>query len=66
MHLQLSSNADQCATDSSTAVFPVRFLVQAMVLFKESLSQWIPVRKDGTESAQGQSPMDALAMLLKN
>ena len=40
-------------SDSPTAVFPVRFLVQAMVLFKESLAQWAPIRKDGTENTQG-------------
>lgn len=34
--------------DSPNAVFPVRFLVQAMVLFRESLAQWTPVRRDGT------------------
>ncbi|THH02435.1 hypothetical protein EW026_g424 [Hermanssonia centrifuga] len=34
------------------AVFPVRFLVQAMALFKDSLAQWAPVRKDGSENVQ--------------
>ena len=33
--------------DSSTAVYPVRFLVQAMVLFKENLAKWTPFRKGG-------------------
>lgn len=41
--------------DSPTAVFPLRFLVQAMVLFKESLAQWAPVRKDGTENVHGRT-----------
>ncbi|KAF9226602.1 ARM repeat-containing protein [Gyrodon lividus] len=33
--------------DSSAAVYPVRFLVQAMVLFKENLARWTPFRKGG-------------------
>ncbi|KAJ7094628.1 armadillo-type protein [Mycena belliarum] len=36
--------------DSREAVYPVRFLVQGMVLFKENLGQWRPLRKDGTEN----------------
>lgn len=40
-------------TDTPYAVFPVRFLVQAMLLFKESLAQWAPVKKDGTQNANG-------------
>lgn len=46
-----NSPSDQVA-DDPTAVFPVRFLVQAMVLFKESLAQWTPMRKDGSSSEQ--------------
>ncbi|PPR07214.1 hypothetical protein CVT26_012647 [Gymnopilus dilepis] len=34
-------------TDSDGTLYPVRFLVQGMVLFKESLSQWTPVRRKG-------------------
>ncbi|KAG8218630.1 ARM repeat-containing protein [Butyriboletus roseoflavus] len=33
--------------DSPAAVYPVRFLVQAMVLFKENLAKWTPFRKGG-------------------
>ncbi|KAH0839916.1 ARM repeat-containing protein [Lanmaoa asiatica] len=33
--------------DSSAAVYPVRFLVQAMVLFKENLAKWTPFRRGG-------------------
>ncbi|KDR83604.1 hypothetical protein GALMADRAFT_219426 [Galerina marginata CBS 339.88] len=33
--------------DSDEALYPVRFLVQGMVLFKESLSQWTPLRRSG-------------------
>ncbi|ETW83875.1 hypothetical protein HETIRDRAFT_443980 [Heterobasidion irregulare TC 32-1] len=36
--------------DSPDAVYPIRFLVQGMVLFKDSLAQWVPVRKDGSEN----------------
>ncbi|KAF8974448.1 armadillo-type protein [Flammula alnicola] len=34
--------------DSDEALYPVRFLVQGMVLFKESLSQFTPVKRSGT------------------
>lgn len=51
--VQASSAPQEYITDTSYAVFPVRFLVQAMVLFKESLGQWAPVKKDGTENARG-------------
>ncbi|KAL0577074.1 hypothetical protein V5O48_004917 [Marasmius crinis-equi] len=34
--------------DSPTALYPVRFLVQGMVLFKETLGQYTLVRRDGT------------------
>ncbi|KAL0067569.1 hypothetical protein AAF712_005284 [Marasmius tenuissimus] len=34
--------------DSPTALYPVRFLVQGMVLFKETLGQYTHVRRDGT------------------
>jgi len=39
--------------DTSYAVFPVRMLVQAMVLFRESLKEWTPVRRDGTANENG-------------
>jgi hypothetical protein len=32
-------------TDGEDAVYPVRYLVQGMVLFRESLSQWVPIKK---------------------
>ncbi|TFK29370.1 ran binding protein 11 [Coprinopsis marcescibilis] len=34
--------------DSDEVLYPVRFLVQGMVLFKENLAQWSVVRRDGT------------------
>ncbi|KAF9451646.1 ARM repeat-containing protein [Macrolepiota fuliginosa MF-IS2] len=36
--------------DTLDAVYPTRFLVQGMVLFKDSLSQWAPKRRDGSEN----------------
>ncbi|KAJ7178998.1 armadillo-type protein [Mycena filopes] len=43
--------------DSPEAVYPIRFLVQGMVLFKENLSQWKPVLKNGQEN-QNVMPSD--------
>ncbi|EPT02714.1 hypothetical protein FOMPIDRAFT_1159700 [Fomitopsis schrenkii] len=48
--VQASSAPPEAISDTSNAIFPVRFLVQAMVLFKDSLAQWAPVRKDGTQN----------------
>ncbi|KAJ6539488.1 armadillo-type protein [Mycena capillaripes] len=36
--------------DSPEALYPVRFLVQGMVLFKENLSQWKPLLKNGGQN----------------
>jgi hypothetical protein len=41
--------------DSNEAVYPVRFLVQAMVLFKESLAQWTPTPKKGVPNSNSTS-----------
>ncbi|KZT71615.1 ARM repeat-containing protein [Daedalea quercina L-15889] len=49
--VQASNASADAIADTSTAIFPVRFLVQAMVLFKDSLAQWAPVRKDGSQNA---------------
>jgi hypothetical protein len=41
-------------TDTNEAVYPLRFLVQGMVLFKESLSKWNPhFRRDGMSNKNG-------------
>ncbi|KAI0053014.1 ARM repeat-containing protein [Auriscalpium vulgare] len=40
-----ANSTPELIADSPEAVFPVRFLVQGMVLFKESLAQWSPSRK---------------------
>ncbi|KIP12739.1 hypothetical protein PHLGIDRAFT_97377 [Phlebiopsis gigantea 11061_1 CR5-6] len=50
--VQATNSPSDYIDDDNTAVFPTRFLVQAMVLFKESLAQWAPVRKDGTQNEQ--------------
>ncbi|KAF5321876.1 hypothetical protein D9619_000809 [Psilocybe cf. subviscida] len=47
-----STNHDQSdIADSDEALYPVRFLVQGMVLFKDSLSQFTPVKRNGTPNA---------------
>ncbi|KAF8450539.1 ARM repeat-containing protein [Boletus edulis BED1] len=52
--------------DSSAAVYPVRFLVQAMVLFKENLARWTPFRKGGpvTETTLSQQFVEHSVQLL--
>ncbi|KAG7096795.1 hypothetical protein E1B28_004204 [Marasmius oreades] len=45
---QAGSSPPGSIEDSNTAVYPVRFLVQGMVLFKETLGQYASVRRDGT------------------
>lgn len=40
----------ELVADTHGAVYPTRFLVQGMVLFKDSLSQWAPKRRDGTDN----------------
>ena len=39
--------------DSSLVVYPVRLLVQGMALFKDSLAQWKPTKKDGSPNDRG-------------
>ncbi|KAG6880368.1 hypothetical protein C0992_007779 [Termitomyces sp. T32_za158] len=46
--VRATTEAPNLVSDSNQAPFPVRHLVQAMVLFKESLAQWTPNRRDGT------------------
>ena len=40
-------------SDSSLVTFPVRFLVQGMALFRDSLAQWAPMKKDGSQNDRG-------------
>ncbi|EIN10324.1 ARM repeat-containing protein [Punctularia strigosozonata HHB-11173 SS5] len=46
--VQAANGPPELIADSNEAVFPVRFLVQAMVLFKGNLSEWTPVKRNGT------------------
>lgn len=39
--------------DSALVVFPVRVLVQGMALFRDSLAQWAPTKKDGSQNDRG-------------
>lgn len=48
--VQAANGPSDMIKDSSDAIFPVRFLVQAMVLFKENLAKWTPFRKGGPVS----------------
>ncbi|KAF7332027.1 Importin N-terminal domain-containing protein [Mycena kentingensis (nom. inval.)] len=43
-------------TDSFDAPYPVRILVQGMVLFMGNLSQWKPTKKDGAENENALPP----------
>ncbi|KAF9782921.1 ARM repeat-containing protein [Thelephora terrestris] len=46
--VQSTEVSPELINDSPYAVFPIRMLVQAMVIFRESLKEWTPVRRDGT------------------
>ncbi|KAK0230961.1 armadillo-type protein [Armillaria fumosa] len=46
--VQATSGEVGLIEDSPTAIYPVRILVQGMVLFNENLAQWVPTKKDGT------------------
>lgn len=50
----ISHASHPLSLDSNEALYPIRFLVQGMVLFKENLSQWSPTRKDGTPNPNGE------------
>ncbi|KAN0097466.1 Armadillo-type fold [Tylopilus felleus] len=61
-----NQHAQDLIQDSPTAVYPVRFLVQAMVLFKENLAKWTPFRKGGpvTETTLPQQSVEDAVRLL--
>lgn len=46
--VEASSSPESMIADSVEVLYPLRFLVQGMVLFKESLSQWSEFRRDGS------------------
>ncbi|EMD40680.1 hypothetical protein CERSUDRAFT_111258 [Gelatoporia subvermispora B] len=65
--VQSTSGPTEYIEDAPNAVFPVRFLVQAMVLFKDNLAQWAPVRKNGTSNEHALSKEfveDAVKLLI--
>ncbi|KAF9008940.1 armadillo-type protein [Cyathus striatus] len=45
--VEATSGPVELIDDSNHVLYPVRFLVQGMVLFKENLAQWTPTRRDG-------------------
>ncbi|KAG9317447.1 ARM repeat-containing protein [Chiua virens] len=63
---QVTNQGEVLIQDSATAVYPVRFLVQAMVLFKENLAKWTPFRKGGpvTETTLSQQFVEDSVRLL--
>lgn len=64
--VQATNGPPELIQDAPTAVFPVRFLLQAMVLFKENLSKWTPFRKGGpkTETTLSQEFVEDAVRLL--
>ncbi|TCD64327.1 hypothetical protein EIP91_004237 [Steccherinum ochraceum] len=65
--IQATGGPSGCIANSNGAIFPIRFLVQGMVVFKDSLASWSPTRKDGTVNQHGLSKTfveDAVKMLV--
>lgn len=64
--VQATNGPPELIQDAPMAVFPVRFLLQAMVLFKENLSRWTPFRKGGpkTETTLSQEFVEDAVRLL--
>ncbi|KAI0719492.1 ARM repeat-containing protein [Cerioporus squamosus] len=48
--VQATTGPPEQIADSSLVTFPVRFLVQGMALFRDSLAQWTPTKKDGSQN----------------
>ncbi|KAL7282456.1 hypothetical protein ACG7TL_003927 [Trametes sanguinea] len=48
--VQATTGAPDQIADSTQVLFPVRFLVQGMALFRDSLAQWAPKKKDGSQN----------------
>ncbi|KAI0352893.1 ARM repeat-containing protein [Trametes cingulata] len=48
--VQATTGPPEQIADSSLVTFPVRFLVQGMALFRDSLAQWAPKKKDGSQN----------------
>lgn len=47
---QATDSPTEYLSDSQFAVYPIRFIVQAMALFKESLGQWSLTKKGGSSA----------------
>ncbi|KAL5527437.1 hypothetical protein ACEPAG_6228 [Sanghuangporus baumii] len=61
--VQATNGPPEYIADSQYAVFPVRFIVQAMVLFKESLGQW-SLSKKGTSTFSKEFVEEAVKLLV--
>ncbi|KAI0722911.1 ARM repeat-containing protein [Earliella scabrosa] len=48
--VQATTGPPEQIADSALVTFPVRFLVQGMALFRDSLAQWAPMKKDGSQN----------------
>ncbi|KAI0375701.1 ARM repeat-containing protein [Pilatotrama ljubarskyi] len=48
--VQATTGPPEQIADSALVTFPVRFLVQGMALFRDSLAQWAPKKKDGSQN----------------
>lgn len=55
-----------CLLDTNEAVYPTQILVQGMVLFKDSLSQWVPKHRDGTDNPNSRNIMCISRNILTN
>ena len=51
--VQATTGPPEQIADSSLVTFPVRFLVQGMALFRDSLAQWAPTKRDGSPNERG-------------
>lgn len=61
--MYIARHITQGALDSSLVTFPVRFLVQGMALFRDSLAQWAPTKKDGSQNDQGVLDRDTASLI---
>jgi hypothetical protein len=57
------TSTDDRYLDMDEAVYPVRFLVQALIIFKDNLVQWSP-RRNTTPGAQSSSAHGILVTLI--
>ncbi|KAH8118388.1 ARM repeat-containing protein [Phellopilus nigrolimitatus] len=64
--VQATNGPSEIIADSQWAVFPVRFIVQAMVIFKESLGQWSLTKQgpDGSATFSKEFVEEAVKLLV--